>query len=189
MTQVLTDLPDDHDLANLEAALKHVTCWDVAVDGGAHRGIWTKCMAARFARVYAFEPVCDNYSRIPDIANVEVIGKALGECHKRVGMRAGAENTGQWHVCAGWDTAVVPLDHYELDGVGLLKLDLEGYEYLALCGAIETIQRCRPVILVEEKDLTSRYGASDEVVRRLLRDMKYRRVEKRVNDQVYVCER
>ncbi len=32
--------------------------------------------------------------------------------------------------------------------VGLLKLDIEGMEYQAICGALETIRKCRPILLI-----------------------------------------
>jgi hypothetical protein len=35
--------------------------------------------------------------------------------------------------------------------VDFIKLDLEGYEYRALLGAAETLERCRPIVMFEEK--------------------------------------
>jgi hypothetical protein len=43
------------------------------------------------------------------------------------------------------------LDSFALDDVDFMKLDCEGYEYFATLGAIETICRCRPVVIVEQK--------------------------------------
>jgi hypothetical protein len=44
---------------------------------------------------------------------------------------------------------VMPLDDLELTDVGLLKVDVEGHELAVLRGAVETITRCRPSLVVE----------------------------------------
>lgn len=41
------------------------------------------------------------------------------------------------------------LDSYEFGRVDLIKIDAEGAEKLVLDGAVETIERCRPVVLFE----------------------------------------
>jgi FkbM family methyltransferase len=45
----------------------------------------------------------------------------------------------------------VAVDSLALDNVGLIKIDVEGNEFDVLEGAAETIQRCRPNIVVENE--------------------------------------
>jgi FkbM family methyltransferase len=53
--------------------------------------------------------------------------------------------------------------------VDFIALDLEGYELPALMGAEETIKRCMPVIMVEDKGLSLKFGIrKDQVVGWLL---------------------
>jgi FkbM family methyltransferase len=42
------------------------------------------------------------------------------------------------------------LDSYHYEDVGLMKIDVEGYEELVLRGAAETIDRCSPILYVED---------------------------------------
>ncbi len=42
------------------------------------------------------------------------------------------------------------LDSYRRGDVGLMKIDVEGYEELVLRGAAETIDRCGPILYVED---------------------------------------
>ena len=35
----------------------HITKWDVALDVGAHVGIWSRNLVEKFKNIYAFEPV------------------------------------------------------------------------------------------------------------------------------------
>ena len=55
---------------------------------------------------------------------------------------------------------MVTLDSLQLTEVDFIKIDCEGYEENVLRGAVETIERDRPVIIVEQKrDMaTARFG-------------------------------
>jgi len=68
-------------------------------------------------------------------------------------------NTGMNQVKdSGDDIYYVPmiaLDSLALTDIDLIELDLEGYEYDALLGAKETIERNKPVLIIE--------NAADEV--------------------------
>lgn len=154
-------------LGHLDAALAHVTDWSCAVDGGAHVGSWTLHMAERFARVEAFEPARDTHEallanrahwRDDHPGNTTLIGLhrlALGETPGTSGMgedqRYSGGNTGGRYLKGEGDIEIVTLDSFNLASCGFLKLDVEGYEVFALRGAIQTIERCRPVVLIEVK--------------------------------------
>lgn len=155
MFEGLADLPERHDLAHLMVALRSVRRFGIALDGGAHRGIWTRELCDRFRRVLAFEPTL-LANRIDSRA--EVHRQALGAVHGLCSMAAGTENTGQTHVVPGNDVKVVTIDSLKLPGLDFLKLDVEGFEYFALIGGEATISRHRPVVLIEENGLCQRYG-------------------------------
>ena len=44
------------------------------------------------------------------------------------------------------------LDDYDLDAVGFIKIDVEGHELSVLHGATATIERCRPILLIEVEE-------------------------------------
>ena len=44
-----------------------------------------------------------------------------------------------------------PLDDFALGGVDFIKIDVEGHEVEVLLGAAATIERCRPMVLIELK--------------------------------------
>lgn len=52
------------------------------------------------------------------------------------------------------------IDDLSLRECDLIYLDIEGYEFRALRGALATIERCHPVIVVEDKGLSERYGSA-----------------------------
>jgi hypothetical protein len=50
------------------------------------------------------------------------------------------------------------LDDFAFDEVDFIKVDVEGFELQVLEGARETLARCRPIVIVEQKDFAGRYG-------------------------------
>jgi FkbM family methyltransferase len=70
---------------------------------------------------------------------------------------------------AGITVRVRPIDGIGFKEMGLLKVDVEGFEPQVLRGARETIMRCRPVIYIEN----DRSAQQQEVIS-LIADMGYR---------------
>lgn len=141
------------------------------LDVGAWYGPWSRAMASRLDRVVAFEPnpsVATILSRtVP--ANVRVVRAAATD---RVGTDElwvpvtgmGTEAVASLRQAAG--ARAVPVDTTTIDSLNLpdvtmIKLDVEGAELAALRGARATLERCRPVLLIE---LEYRHGPVDEVL-------------------------
>jgi len=183
--------------AHLVKALSHVTHHGTAIDGGAHVGTWAKLMAPIFSRVIAVEPSQDTFAclehnmRAFRCTNVESVWAALGEAPGFVTMdlddaNAARANTGARHVVQGGEVPVVTIDSMGLNDLGFIKLDVEGSEPHALHGAAETIARCRPIVLYENKWMWSKhYGLPKNIVSDFLRSMGYHSVDAIGCDQVW----
>lgn len=135
------------------------------VEVGSNIGAHTVAMARACApgMLYAFEPqrrifqiLCANLA-LNDIDNVVALPEACG-------MEAGlasvpaldygvVDNFGGVSLMpagqAGEQVRLVRLDDLGLTSLGLLKIDVEGFEIDVLGGAADTIARLRPVIYVE----------------------------------------
>lgn len=180
-------------------AFKHVRSieWAIArcaerrtvVQAGGNVGLWPRRLAKSFGRVITFEP--DAVSReclavnVP--ANVEVRPEALGERCERAGLYR--ESLGSHHLIPGTSVDVVTIDSLELDDVDLIQLDIEGYEFHALAGAAETISRSKPIIQVELRGFTERFGHSDREVRSMLHEMGYRLVSAQPGNDFVFADR
>lgn len=165
-------------LDHLEAALAHVTDFSLAVDGGAHIGSWTCTMMKRFSEVHAFEPDKINFqclhANTAGCDNVVRHELALGDLEGRTGMAdderyIGRGNTGGRHLKGSGKIRVVTLDSLALPSLGFLKLDVEGYELMALQGAAITIRRYKPIVMVEDKPrMAERYNLEPHAAQEFL---------------------
>lgn len=166
----------------------------VAIDGGAHVGTWSALMAVHFGRVIAFEPNPPTFDRLventKDLGNVEARCQALMKRAGPVTVFAPRPNK----ALTGWQVSPDPsgvseslaIDDLELDHCGLIKLDLEGAELLAIRGAEKTMRRCRPVLVVEFCGLSSRFGHTDRMIQGHLIGERYRELFRSGPDRVFV---
>jgi FkbM family methyltransferase len=179
---------------HLDAALGYVTDWHQAVDGGAHVGTWSKALATRFDSVLAFEPAQDTFEalleNVKDCLNVVPMQTALGAGLGSVSMTIDAKNqarsnTGARYVQADGPIRMIAIDSLDLPALGFLKLDIEGSELPALMGARNTLLRCQPIVLFEEKGFGARFGVSRGQIGTFLTDLGYRLLAAISCDQIW----
>jgi len=156
MTAYLEQSGGVYQSKQLNRALQFVTNWSLAVDIGAHVGLWSKILVQKFDRVVAFEPMpplraCLEKNVISD--KIQVVPMALGNSHGSVCFDYDEAHTGATHIDIK-KKGLIPLgklDDFQLDNIGFIKIDTEGFELPVLEGARETILRSNPVIIVEDK--------------------------------------
>lgn len=154
----ITETNDFYERALLEDAWDRAPAGSV-VDCGAHIGNHTLWFAGVMGRnVLAFEPNPASYRRLESNVMDNGLGWKVRSVRAAVGPVGGwgslrespPDNTGACRVAfTPGDVAVVALDDYRLEGVAVLKVDVEGQAMAALSGAVATIERCRPVVYVE----------------------------------------
>ena len=174
-----------------QAALAAVRQHRTAVDVGGHIGLWSYNLAAAFEQVHAFEPVVEHracFAKNVAAPNVTLHACALGANEGRVSIHTAPTSTGDSWVKGGGDIPMVTLDSAGLTDVDFIKIDCEGYEENVLLGAVETIKRDRPVIIVEQKrDMaTSRFGLEPLGAVKFLQSLGYRVVQEISGDYLMV---
>lgn len=173
---------------HLNDALAHVTDWTVAFDGGAHVGTWSRLLSAKFDRVIAVEPSADTYEALVanmvafGCSNVDVRNVAIGSTSGKVSMTldgrgAQLKNTGARYAKDGGEIRRVTIDSLALPSLGFLKLDVEGSEFAALLGARETLLRCKPIVLFENKGLWRRFGVEPQGPHKFLASLRYQQLQ------------
>jgi len=166
--------------------------WGVALDCGAYEGHWALAMAKCFKRVLAFEPSHFNFVRasenLREQRNVELYEMAVLDRTRRAKMVESKSKHSAAHYVQTDDNGVLEawgIDNLNLLSCGLIKLDVEGAEFEAIKGARKTIDKFRPVLIVEIKGLETRFGHPVGSVRRLLSKMRYSQVHAARPDFVF----
>lgn len=140
----------------------------IAIDIGANLGYYTFAMARQFNRVYGFEanrqvsaPI-----RTSGLHNVHLVDKGLSNTERDAVLyipivdglalsgwaSLGTENCPDATDHVEQVVELTTLDAFSIDGVDLIKIDVEGHELEVLEGARRTITTSMPIMIVEIKD-------------------------------------
>ena len=154
------------DLGILAKATEHCHKHRVAVDVGANVGRWAKPMSEAFERVEAFEP----YTPSMDCLAKNLAGRNVG-FHPIALMDYSGEVDLYLEVRSHFlqkqnrgERISVPcatLDSLGIGPVDLIKIDVDGNETAVIEGAGETINKHRPIIILEVKRLRN----ADQIMR------------------------
>lgn len=149
---------------NHEAWLSSIQQGGVAIDVGAFDGETSLKMAetGAFSKVLAIEPFASNFEALQrnfDNAQtpvaLEAMQIALGA--EKMSVSQGVEDVSSRSRIDLSDVSqsessetiqIIPLDDLALEGVRLIKVDVEGFELDFLAGAKNTLARCRPHIAI-----------------------------------------
>ena len=152
----------------------------VAVQAGAHCGYVIKELKEHFDTIYCFEPnnsmflaMCMN---ITD-KNVFKFQACLGDEHKLVNMVPnGSFGAGANFVSGVGKIPMLRIDDLNLNQCDLLMIDTEGYEYPALIGGLETINKFKPLICIERFWGPRTVGVSELQMDEFLKSLGYKEV-------------
>lgn len=155
MTYIERDWPDIH-----QQILQNVTDWSICIQAGGHFGLYPLRLAEMFGKVYTFEADAGNFEKLKDtcsdLDNVECYNKALSAYSRTMDVvHLEGGNSGMNVVMPGSQIEAVTIDSLDLPSCGLIQLDIERHELFALMGAIETIEKYKPVIILEGPETTN----------------------------------
>lgn len=188
----------DHAFRHAQNAFKaaaHCKERRYCVQAGGNVGLWPVAFAAEFQHVFTFEPDPISFHclklNISESKNIAAYKALLGDCYNEGVFGIKRESLGSHYMVDAHEgdahcEVQMSIDQMARDSmsfsndpfnVDLIQLDIEGFEYYALMGALETIRRCRPVICVELRDFPGRYFVGPKEVRSLLSEEGYIEVE------------
>lgn len=166
----------------------------VAVQAGGNCGQLVRELADHYSAVYTFEPDALNFVALSvntaSRDNVFRFQAALGsQPGAGVSLADGdarfpGRNCGALYVAGGGNIPTVSLDSFQLAECAFILLDVEGAEARAIDGAYNTIERCSPLVVIEDKGLGERfYGEPPHAAERMLVERHgYRRLWRVGND-------
>ena len=136
---------------------------DVVVEAGANIGAHTVFFAKAVGdagMVIAYEPLrfihqmlCANIA-LNDLTNVHARHAALGESSGQIAVHTpdyrSESSFGSFSIGSGNETVLLEtIDSLNLQTLRFIKIDVEGMEANVIRGAVQTIQRLRPILYLE----------------------------------------
>lgn len=133
------------------------------IHAGGNVGAYALKFAESFESVYVFEPDFTNFKCLTlntsDKENIFQFRAALGQKPTQVSIiNDNMQNCGTFQVQGNGNIPLLSIDSLNLQDVDCIHLDIEGYEMPALLGALETIKRYSPLIVIEWLDHGEKYG-------------------------------
>jgi len=145
-----------------EIVCERIKSGDTVLDVGAHFGYYTLLfsdLVGEEGSVIAFEPDHDVFKvlsanvRLNGLTNVQLFQQAASDTNGRA--RFYASDAGQSSLVPQrglrriYDVMTVRIDELGLERLDMAKIDTEGTEAKVLRGMRETIERCRPWLVLE----------------------------------------
>jgi FkbM family methyltransferase len=181
----------NRELDHLSYIEPHLRNKNVMVQAGGNCGLVVKPFTSVFKHIYTFEPDPVNFYclnlNLP-FNNVNKIQACLGDKHEMVGItNPFADDVGGYHVAAGSTIPTFRIDDLELKECDLIMLDMEGYEFNALKGGIETIKQYTPILCIEIFDQwLNRFNVTgDEILKYINDTLNYKLVDKYTSDYIF----
>lgn len=122
------------------------------VQAGGNAGFYPKQYSSLFNTVYTFEPDWLNFYCLTlnnPSENVIKTQGCFGNEHRLISLSITEKNRGKNFVSGSGIIPTFKIDNLKLESCGLIQLDVEGFEYYALLGGIDTIKYFKPVIVLE----------------------------------------
>jgi FkbM family methyltransferase len=135
-----------------------------SIDIGANLGLFTFFMSRASKHVFAFEPNPYPLENLKDLvdSNVTILPIALGNNdgpveikipHHRKGWSSNGASLASKEINDGkiLNIQCRKLDSLNIENIGLIKIDVEGFEIEVIRGAKDTILKNKPVMIIENE--------------------------------------
>jgi len=135
-----------------ESISKYCKNFNIVITAGGNVGYYAKIYAKIFKKVYTFEPDTINFQCLTlNVTEKNVIKThgALGNNNEKIGLSTHCDDCGAWRVTGSGDIQTYKIDDLNLQELNLIALDVEGFEVEVLKGAINSINKFRPIISAE----------------------------------------
>lgn len=185
---------DGTDRQNIDIALSHIppNRDKLCIQAGGNLGFFPLKFANRFETVITFEPEPQNFyclNKNVSNSNVVKIQAALGSEHRWIDIKSPNSNhVGLCEVDKDSKELKYPtirIDDLHVPACDFIQLDLEGYEYFALLGGIETIDTFKPYLSIEMTGHETKYGVGPNEIEDLLKRLNYEQVDRIWLDNIY----
>jgi len=142
-------------ITNRDDFMRPVKQFNTVIQAGGNCGMYPRFYANYFENVYTFEPCPINYACLELNCVGDQYHKYFGglgaDTLSKTIVRKSMINVGEHQISeTPGDTVMYTIDGLNLEQCDLIHLDVETYEPKVLIGALQTIQKFRPPIILEQ---------------------------------------
>jgi len=177
-------------LCDMDFAIKSCKKHDVVIQAGGHVGLWPLKLAKHFKTVYTFEADADLFQCL--VSNTKEISQVVPRQYALVDRadhykfhRSSSSGSNRLNELGSHIVAGATIDLMNLSDCDAILLDIEGGELNAIKGALETIEKFKPVIQIE---WLKHYEPELQEIDRILKSLGYQDKVKSGRDMVYLHE-
>jgi FkbM family methyltransferase len=161
------------------------------IQAGGHCGLYPYQYSNLFEKVYTFEPEFTNFQclteNVKGLENVNVFNLGIGNKNESRGINFSKSNSGKHSISnESGGIEIITVDSMNISNVDLIHFDLEGFELFALQGSIKTIEKYKPLIVLETNDLCLSFGYSLQDLDKWLESINYRKLITWQDDTAYI---
>ena len=166
------------------------------LDIGGHIGT----MAIPFSKVYnkvcSFEPCTTNYSllleniTLNNVNNIDTQNVAISDHKSKVNVfRHDEHNSGCYAIQddINGEVECVTLDSLGLTDIDFIKIDVQGSEMNVIRGALETIKRYKPLLMIEASNEKQDFVADKDIIVEFLSGLGYNMYHDNGAD-IFMCQ-
>jgi FkbM family methyltransferase len=162
---------------------------NLVIQAGGNGGVYPEYLSRFFKKVITFEPdpknfFCLSYNTFK--SNIFKYQACLGNNFKSLSVQENKDFLGMSSLMVSGigETPQVTIDSFNLEP-SLIFLDIEGYEGFAIQGAVNTIKKFKPIIILESHWVSEKQGWSKNDINNLLFDLDYKILKEFEKDIVY----
>lgn len=132
-----------------------------AIEIGTKWGEWTRLLGKRFSLIYCFEPIASQIDMLSYncvVKKLKVYNCCAGASFKSVSMYGTSIYNSNTERSLKKKSKIrqmrtIPIDKINPDNIDLIRISANGYELPVLKGAIETIRKYKPIIIIQQAGL------------------------------------
>lgn len=148
------EFPNHHCKKTWAASLPFIVEKRNAIDVGCRDGEYTRYLHKDFNHVFCFDYRRRKlFHKNVDLSKITHFKCALGEAHKIVKASGGGSITSGKIPQEKWyDEQLYTIDEFNFVDIDYIKIDVDGYELNVLQGAVDTIKKYNPLLVVEQEN-------------------------------------
>tara|TARA_X000000950_G_scaffold281533_1_gene378351 strand:+ start:12122 stop:12763 length:642 start_codon:yes stop_codon:yes gene_type:complete len=162
--------------------------FNLIVDIGAWCGTWSIKMQEYANKIYCYEPNKLHYEcllkNVSQYNHISAYNQAVGNQDGFVKLTEESATQNTRVLLEEGETKINKLDSLDIEGVDMIKIDVEGLEMEVLKGVSNKIENIE-YIMIELNNNSKKYGSSNNKIQLYLKELGYKELIKTWPDIVY----